>query len=150
MTGFMKRSVAAAVQISAAAISTLTYAQNAPIVNYSSVDATSAMPVQLGYYASARKDCTPGPVPTIRVSQSPKLGYLTIRPAQLTTSAFAGCLGLKVPVEVVFYQARVGATGTDHVVYEVKNAGNALNDYDVSITIKEVPKGSNLDPGKPL
>ena len=42
---------------------TATLAQDA---NYSSVEATSDKPVQLSYHASAHKNCTPAPQPTIK------------------------------------------------------------------------------------
>jgi hypothetical protein len=73
---------------------------------------------------------------TIRVNEPPRSGTFTIRPDKLTTS--------------VFYQARVGATGTDHLVYEVVNASNKVDAYDVTITIREAPKGSTPNSDKPI
>jgi hypothetical protein len=46
----------------------------------------------------------------------------------------------------VFYQARAGATGSDHLVYLVTNPTGEVGSYDVTITIKEAPKSSL--PGK--
>jgi hypothetical protein len=40
--------------------------------NYMSVEATSGKPLQLSYHASAHKNCTPAPLPTIRVVEAPK------------------------------------------------------------------------------
>jgi hypothetical protein len=37
----------------------------------------------------------------------------------------------------VFYQARAGATGSDHLVYEVANPTGEVGSFDVTITIKE-------------
>jgi hypothetical protein len=42
-------------------------------------------------------------------------------------------------VQVVFYQARAGATGSDHLVYEVMNLTGEVGTYDVTITIEEAP-----------
>jgi hypothetical protein len=42
-----------------AILSTVAFAQPAPTSNYTSFEATAAKPVQLGYYASAHKNCTP-------------------------------------------------------------------------------------------
>ena len=134
-----------------AVISTVALGQEAPSVNYTSFEATSAAPVQLGYYGAIHKDCSPAPVVTIRVSEPPKSGTFTIRPGEMTTSATAKpCPGVKIPAEVVFYQARPGATGTDHLVYEVVNASNKIDAYDVTITIKEAPKGSATSTDKPI
>ena len=82
-----------------------------PRRNYTSVDATSDKPVQLGYHASAHKNCTPAPLPTIRVIEAPKSGMLTVRRAVLTTERVAGCPGLKTPAQVVLYLARPGYAG---------------------------------------
>lgn len=124
----------------AGVVSTVALAQPAPSSNYSSFEATPSKPVQLGYYAAAHKDCTPALIPTIRVIEAPKSGILTVRRGELKTDQVAGCPGLKMPAQVVFYQARAGATGSDHLVYVVTNPTGEVAIYDVSITIKEGPK----------
>lgn len=48
--------------------------------------------------------------------------------------------GAENPAQVAFYQARAGATGTDHLVYAVINPSGAVATYDVTINIKEAPK----------
>jgi hypothetical protein len=123
-----------------AILSTVALAQPAPTSNYTSFEATSAKPVQLGYYASAQKNCTPAPIPTIRVIEAPKSGTLTVRRGELKTDQIAGCPGLKMPAQVVFYQARAGATGSDHLVYLVTNPTGEVGSYDVTITIKTPPE----------
>jgi len=120
-------------------ISTAALAQPAPTSNYTSFEATSAKPVQLGYYASAHKNCTPAPLPTIRVVVAPKSGILTVRVGELKTNQVAGCPELKTPARVVFYQARASTVGTDHLVYEVTNPTGEVGAYDVTINIKEAP-----------
>jgi len=109
--------LAALFSLTAALSSNPALAQPAPTSNYTSFEATSAKPVRLGYYASANKDCAPAPLPKIRVVATPKSGTVTVRPGELKTDQVAGCPGLKTPAQVVFYQARAGAVGTDHVVY---------------------------------
>ena len=135
--------LAVLIPLVAAVISTAALAQPAPTSNYTSIEATPAKPVQLGYHASAHKNCTPAPLPTIRVIQVPKSGILTVRRALLTTDKIAGCPGLKIPAQVVFYQARAGATGSDHIVYEVTDFNGEVGTYDVTTTIKDAPKRSS-------
>ncbi|MGD1213208.1 MAG: hypothetical protein ABR973_17995, partial [Candidatus Acidiferrales bacterium] len=115
-----------------------------------SFEATSAKPVQIGYYAEAHKDCTPAPLPTIRVIEAPKSGTLTVRVGELKTNQVAGCPGLKTPARVVFYQARGGALGTDHLVYAVTNATGEVASYDVTINIKEAPKEAKPSGGSKI
>jgi len=127
-----------------------TLAQDA---NYSSVEATSEKPVQLSYHASAHKNCTPAPLPTIRVIEAPKSGILTVRKAELTTDKVAGCPAVKVPAQVIFYQARTGYAGPDHVKYEVTSENGEVATYDVTIAVKAVPPQSapaGITRGQPL
>ncbi len=132
--------------LTAAMVSSAALAQPAPSSNYTSFDVTSAKPTQLGYYAAAHKDCTPAPLPKISVIEAPKSGTLTVRRGELKTDQVAGCPGLKTPAQVVFYQARAGAVGSDHLVYLVTNPTGEMATYDVTINIKEAPKPSL--PGK--
>lgn len=120
-----------------ALLSTAALAQSA---NYSSIEATPDKPVQLSYHASAHKNCTPAALPTVRVIEPPKSGLLTVRRALLTTNKIANCPGFKVPAEVVFYQARAGYVGSDHVVYAVSDYNGEVNTYDVTIDVKEGSK----------
>ena len=107
--------------------------------NYTSVEATSGKPVQLSYHASAHKNCTPAPLPTIRVIEAPKSGTLTVRGAVLKTDKIAGCPGLKTPAQVVFYSARAGYAGADHVKYEVTSENGEVATNDVTIVVKAPP-----------
>ena len=117
--------------------------------NYTSVEAPAGKPVQLTYHASANKNCTPAAPPTIRVTQPPKDGVLTVRKAVLTTDKIAGCPRLKTPVQVVFYQARADYVGPDHVGYEVTSSNGEVADYDVSITVKAAPSAERAErPGR--
>jgi hypothetical protein len=107
--------------------------------NYTSVETTSDKPVQLSYHATARKNCTPAPLPTVRVIEPPKSGMLTVRRAVLTTDKVAGCPQVKVPAQVVFYRSRPGYAGLDHVSYEVTSENGEDAIYDVAITVKAAP-----------
>jgi hypothetical protein len=114
-------------------------------VSYTSIEATSDHPVQLSYHGSAhRANCSAAPVPTVRVTEPPKEGALVVREGVLTTDKVAGCPQLKIPAEVVFYEARGGYTGPDHVAYQVTDEKGQVASYDVTITVKE---GSS--PSKP-
>ena len=119
----------------------------AQATNYTSVEATAGKPVQLTYHASAHKSsCTPAPLPTVRVTQPPKAGVLTIRKALLTTGKIPGCEKIKLPAQVVFYQAREGYVGPDHVNYEVTDSNGEVATYDVTITVKAGPAAPAAPP----
>jgi hypothetical protein len=107
--------------------------------SYTSAEATAGKLVQLTYHAWAHKNCTLAPLPTVRVTQAPKDGVLMVRKAVLTTDKVAGCPRLKTPAQIVFYQAREGYTGPDHISYEVTNPDGELGAFDVAITVKPAP-----------
>ena len=119
----------------------------AQAANYTSVETTSDKPVQLTYHASAHKNCTPGALPTVRVIEPPKSGVLTVRRAVLTTNKVVECPGLKTPAQVVFYQARAGYVGTDHVSYGVTSENGDVAAYDVTITVKAAPPAATPPDG---
>jgi hypothetical protein len=115
--------------------------------NFTSFVATVSMPLQLGYYASAKKDCTPAALPILKVIEPPTQGTLTVRRGILTTDTIPGCAGLKTPTQVVFYVARVGSGGRDHLVYQVTNSDGRSGVYDVSIEIKEATAAPDQSQG---
>jgi hypothetical protein len=80
-------------------------------------------------------------LPTIRVVQVPKFGTLTVRRGILSTDAIAGCAGLKIPTQVVFYELRTGHLGSDHVAYQVTAySGGVVGIFDMTFDVKEPPK----------
>ena len=116
------------------------FGQGTPSLNYTSIEATATKPTQIGYYGAAHKECSPAPLPTLRVIEPPKSGTLTVKRGELTTNKVAGCQGLKTPVLVAFYEAHAGAAGTDHLRFEVTNPTGEVSGYDITVTIKAAPK----------
>ena len=117
----------------------------AQATNYAKLEATVGKPLQLGYYASAHKNCTPAALPRIRLIDAPKSGTLTVRRAELTTEKIQGCPALKIPAQVALYQPRAGAPSRDHLAYEVTSENGEVSTYDFSIDIVEA--APPLSPG---
>jgi hypothetical protein len=122
--------------VSCAIASSVAAAALGQAANYTSVEATSGKAVQLSYHASAHKNCTPARLPTVRVIEPPTSGVLTVKVAELTTARVGGCPQLKTPARVIFYEARDGYVGADHVNYEVTSETGDVATYDVKITVK--------------
>src|SRR5262249_46485904 len=128
-----------------AGIAPATYGQPAPSTNYTSIEAEPNKLLQVGFYAQANKDCSPSKLPIVRVVEVPILGTLSVRASELKTDRVPNCPNLKVPAQVVTYQARANATGTDQVKYSVTYPNGEIALYDVSIRIKEPgPKENKL------
>jgi hypothetical protein len=117
--------------------------QPGPSTNYTSLEAEPSKPLQVGFYAQAHKDCSPSKSPTVRVVEAPTLGTLSVRPNELKTDRVPNCPSLKIPAQVVSYQARDKAIGSDHVMYSVTYPNGEIALYDVTIRIKEPPPKEN-------
>lgn len=78
---------------------------------------------RFGAYINTRPDCTPGPLPAIRLVTPPAHGTVTIKRATFKATNFKQCLAIEVPALVAFYRAGVDFSGTDEFSLEVTSAG---------------------------
>jgi len=108
--------------------------------NYSSVEAVSGKPVQLNVHASATKDCSPVPMPTIKLLDRPKNGTFTIRRGTLNAGHVANCDISNMPGLAVFYTSQMGYVGQDHAAYEVIDFRGQIERFDFEISVKEEKK----------
>ena len=91
--------------------------------------------IQIGVHGSLKKDCTPNPVPDIRVLRPAAHGVVRIASATLRTNRFPSCPNASVPVMVVFYKANADAIGWDTITLEVvpKSGEASRHTYDIQI-----------------
>jgi hypothetical protein len=106
--------------------------------SYSSIEAVSGKTLHLNNHASVNKDCSPAPLPTIRLIERPKSGTFTVRRGTLSGVQVANCQNLNIPVQGVFYTSRPGYIGEDHVVYDVTNFEGEVEKVDIAITVTGV------------
>lgn len=92
---------------------------------------------RLGVYGNVQKDCTSGPLPTIRVVTPPKHGELNVRSGKLKAGRISRCPKLEATAQGVFYKANPTYKGTDEVSYEVRSASGKVETQAVRITVKE-------------
>jgi hypothetical protein len=104
---------------------------------YRSVDAVAGKSERLGVYGNVQKDCTSGPLPTIRVLSPPKHGELNVRGGTLKEGRIARCPKLAPKAQGIFYKASPGYKGPDEVSYEVRSASGKIEAHTVRITVKD-------------
>ncbi len=104
---------------------------------YRSADAVAGKLHRLGVYGSVQKDCTSGPLPTIRVVTPPKHGELNVRSGTLKTGRITRCPTLAAKAQGVFYKANPTFKGTDEVAYEVRSASGKVESHTVRIAVKD-------------
>jgi hypothetical protein len=122
------------------AVSTAAIAQLGPTTKYTTFKATAGKALEVANYAAAGPNCTPAPAPgpAIHVVESPKSGTLTVRVAELVYNV-SSCPPIKMPAQVLSYEANDSGTDRDHFVYDVTNAKGEVTIYDVTIEITTAP-----------
>lgn len=105
---------------------------------YRSTDVVAGKTQRLGVYGNVQKDCTSGPLPTVRVVTPPKHGELNVRSGKLKAGRISRCPKLEATAQGVFYKPNHTYNGADEVSYEVKSASGKLESHTVRITVKDV------------
>ena len=102
-----------------------------------STDVVAGKSHRLGVYGNVQKDCTSGPLPTVRVVTPPKHGELNVRSGKLKAGRISRCPKLEATAQGVFYKPNPTYKGADEVSYEVKSASGKVENHTVRITVKE-------------
>jgi hypothetical protein len=108
---------------------------------YRSTDVVAGKPHRLGVYGNVQKDCTSGPLPTVRVVTPPKHGELNVRSGKLKAGRISRCPKLEATAQGVFYKPNPAYKGADEVSYEVKSASGKVESHTVRITVKDATPG---------
>ena len=104
---------------------------------YRSTNVVAGKPHRLGVYGNVQKDCTSGPLPTVRVVIPPKHGELNVRSGKLKAGRISRCPKLEATAQGVFYKPNPTYKGADEVSYEVKSASGKVESHTVRITVKD-------------
>ena len=112
-----------------------------------SADAVAGKPHRIGAYGNVQKDCTSGPLPTIRVLTPPKHGELNVRSGKLKAGRISRCPKLEATAQGIFYKASPTYKGADEVSDEVRSASGKVESHTVRITVKDAtPADAKPDP----
>ncbi|WP_445504371.1 4-aminobutyrate aminotransferase [Microvirga sp. G4-2] len=106
---------------------------------YRSTDVVAGKTHRLGVYGNVQKDCTSGPLPTVRVVTPPKHGELNVRNGKLKAGRISRCPKLEAAAQGVFYKPNPTYKGADEVSYEIKSASGKVESHTVRITVKDAP-----------
>jgi hypothetical protein len=112
-----------------------------------SADVVAGKPHRLGVYGNVQKDCTSGPLPTVRVVTPPKHGELNVRSGKLKAGRISRCPKLEATAQGIFYKASPTYKGADEVSYEVRSASGKVESHTVRITVKDA-QPSDSKPGE--
>jgi hypothetical protein len=102
-----------------------------------SADVVAGKSHRLGVYGNVQKDCTSGPLPTVRVLTPPKHGELNVRSGKLKAGRISRCPKLEASAQGIFYKPSPTYKGADEVSYEVRSASGKVESHTVRITVKD-------------
>jgi hypothetical protein len=108
-----------------------------------SAEAVAGKSLRLGTYGNVQKDCTSGPLPTVRVLTPPKHGEVNVRSGNLKAGRITRCPNLRATAQGIFYKASPKYSGTDEVSFEVRAASGKVETHTVRITIKDALASDN-------
>ncbi|WP_052003608.1 hypothetical protein [Microvirga sp. BSC39] len=115
---------------------------------FRSAEVAAGKQERLGVYGNVGKDCTSGPLPTIRVLTAPKNGELNVRSGKLKAGRITRCPKLEATAQGIFYKAKTAYKGTDEVAYEVRSASGKVESHTVRITVKDAQASDSAKPGQ--
>ena len=92
--------------------------------------------IRLVVITNVRRDCTSGPLPTIRLATPPKNGKVTVQRMRYGATNLRQCLAAEVPALVAFYRSAGDFEGSDTVTLEIRFEGKPpqLRRYTISVT----------------
>ncbi|SCY81941.1 hypothetical protein SAMN02927923_02436 [Microvirga guangxiensis] len=115
---------------------------------FRSAEVVAGKQERLGVYGNVQKDCTSGPLPTIRVLTPPRNGELNVRNGKLKAGRITRCPKLEATAQGIFYKAKPAYKGTDEIAYEVRSASGKVESHTVKITVKDAQAPDSAKPGQ--
>jgi hypothetical protein len=100
--------------------------------------------VNVGVFASIRKNCTAGPPPTIRLATPPAHGKLTVKQGHVRATNLRQCLATDLPAFVAFYRANPDFVGEDTFTLEVVSANGKSELQHIKVVITPAGKRQGI------
>jgi hypothetical protein len=105
------------------------------------ITAAPGRDARVGIYSDIRPDCTPGPLPAIKLVAAPLHGTVTVKRGTLKATNLKQCLATEVPVFIAFYHSDAGFNGGDEFELQISfPAGRTvLQHFRVNVTTNPAP-----------
>jgi len=91
--------------------------------------------VRAGVFTDIRPDCTPGPLPAIRLATPPAHGNVVVKRGTLKATNVKQCLAIEVPAFVAFYHAAADYSGADDFELEISSPNGHKRRERVHVTV---------------
>jgi hypothetical protein len=99
---------------------------------------------RIAVFANIRNDCTPGPLPTIKLKLAPTRGKITVRSVKFRATNFKNCLAIEVPAYIASYRVDQDFSGEDVAELEVVEANGKQRIHRLTISIGKSNRGEDI------
>lgn len=99
-------------------------------------------PARIAVITALKRDCSTGPVGSVKVVTAPKNGSLVVRTGKLKTPPSFRCPNVETPAEALFYQPNASYSGPDEISYETRTPDGVVQSFTVRITVGGKPAES--------
>jgi hypothetical protein len=91
--------------------------------------------INVGVFASLKLDCTAGPLPVVRLTQSPTHGRVTVKQGRLRATNFKQCLATEIPAFVAIYRSAPDFIGQDLLTLEIIGKNGKAQIQKITVTV---------------
>lgn len=95
---------------------------------------------QVGTYINLRPDCTPGPLPTLRLIIVPAHGTISFKQGSLMAPNFRQCPSIEVTAILAFYRAAAGYSGTDMLELETSSTDGQIQREHIRLSVSNASR----------
>ena len=100
--------------------------------------------INAGIFATVRKDCTAGPLPSVRLINPPAHGKVTLKQAKLRATNVKNCLGMELPAFVAIYRSERDFIGQDRFTIEIVGNNGKAQIQQVTVTVMQAGHGQGI------
>ncbi|MBX6329691.1 MAG: hypothetical protein IRY89_14070 [Pseudolabrys sp.] len=99
--------------------------------------------IKVGVFTSIHGNCTPAPLPVVRLAVAPVHGRVSVRQVRLRATNVRNCLGLELPAFLAVYRSAPGFVGEDSLTIEVigSKGRSELQRIKVTVTGRDAGRG---------
>jgi hypothetical protein len=100
--------------------------------------------INVGIFASIHKNCTPAPLPTVRLLVPPAHGRVTVKQGRLRATNVKNCLAIESPAFVAIYRSERGFVGQDLFTFEIISQNGKSQLQKVTVTVMGAGDGRGI------
>jgi hypothetical protein len=95
----------------------------------------SADAINVGVFSSMRDNCTPAPLPAIRLIVAPLHGQIVVRRVRLLATNVNECLASELPAFVAYYSSATNYIGEDAFTLEIIGGKEQQHLEHITVTV---------------